>query len=66
MDLLNAYAKKWNLEINITKTKVFVLKKSNKNSGITWSINDEIVEEVDSYTYLGAKKMDRLRNMLVN
>ena len=35
MDLLSAYAKKWNSEINITKTKVLVFNKSNKTSGIT-------------------------------
>ena len=53
MDLLSEYAKKWNLEINISKTKVLIFNKSNKTSGITWSIDNEIVEEVDSYTCLG-------------
>ena len=44
------------------------LNKSNKTSGITWSIDYEIVEEVDSYTYLSLifQKMDRLKNVLVN
>ena len=53
MDLLSEYTKKWNLEINISKTKVLAFNKTNKTSGITWSIYDENVEEVDSYTYLG-------------
>ena len=53
MDLLSDYAKKWNLEINISKTKVLIFNKSNKTSGINWSIDNEIVEEVNSYTYLG-------------
>ena len=69
MDLLSENAKKWNLEINISKTKVLVFNKSNKTSGITWSIDNEILEEVDSYTYLGVifhKKMDLLKNMLMN
>ena len=68
MDLLSEYAKKWNLEINIMKTKVLIFNKSNKTSGITWCIDNEIVEEVDSYTYLGVifQKMDRLKNMLTN
>ena len=33
MDLLSAYAKKWDLKINITKTKVLSFNKPNKNSG---------------------------------
>ena len=53
MDLLSEYAKKWNLEINITKMKVLIFSKSNKTSGIAWCIDNEIVEEVDSYKYLG-------------
>ena len=32
---------------------MLVFKKSYKTSGITWSINNEIVEEVNSYMYLG-------------
>ena len=61
------YAKKWNLEINISKTKVLFFNKSNKTSRITWSIDNEIVEEVDSYTYLGVKfkKNGSLKNMLM-
>ena len=53
MDLLSEYAKKWNLEINIAKTKVLIFNKSNKTSGITWCIDNEILKEVDSCTYLG-------------
>ena len=68
MDLLSEYAKKWNLEINISKTKVLVFNKSDKTSEITWSIDNEIVEEVDSYTYFGVilKKNGLFKKMLVN
>ena len=32
---------------------MLIFNKSNKTSGITWCIDNEIVEEVDSYMYLG-------------
>jgi hypothetical protein len=53
LDKLHLYCKKWNLKVNVNKTKVVVFENRNSNTKFEWKYADKIVEIVDSYVYLG-------------
>ena len=55
INTLADYAETWNLEINTDKTKVLIFNKSTKTSNNVWKINDTVIEELTTYTYLGIK-----------
>lgn len=51
---LQAYCKKWGLSINIDKTKIMIMSSSKQNPNLfKLYIQNEILEVVDSYKYLG-------------
>ena len=50
---LHANCKKWKLEINIAKSKVMCMQKSNKPDESEFSINSTPIEKVQNYCYLG-------------
>ena len=49
------YSSKWGLKINTGKTKVCIFENRKCNSDFRWTINQEQLEVVDSFCYLGIK-----------
>lgn len=47
------YSKKWNLKINVDKTKIMVFSKGKITKVRQFAINGQTVEKVDSFRYLG-------------
>ena len=42
-------------KINVKKTKVCIFEKKKTKNNYLWSLNNEIIESVDKFTYLGIK-----------
>ena len=56
LDVLSEFCSKWELSVNLNKTKTMVFQKKNKQANkYTFKYNDEVVETVSHYTYLGMK-----------
>lgn len=55
LDSLYTYSIKWGLKININKTKICIFSKRRKNETLPWCINNETLEIVESFCYLGIK-----------
>lgn len=54
LDTLYSYCNDWKLFVDISKTKIVVFKKSGRlNKNVNWSFNDEDIEVVNQFTYLG-------------
>ena len=54
LDVLYSYCNDWKLSVNVSKTKIVVFRKSGRlNPNIKWFYNDEEVEAVNQFTYLG-------------
>ena len=53
LDSLYVYSFKWGLKINVNKTKICVFRKTKTLIEQNWYINNEEVEKVDSFCYLG-------------
>ena len=54
LDALSEYCQRWKLKINISKTKIIRFSKGKPKKTIqTFYLNNEIVELVESYVYLG-------------
>ena len=54
LDNFEIYCKKWNLTVNVQKTKVVVFRKSrNLAQNEVWSYNGQQLETVASFNYLG-------------
>ena len=49
------YSTKWGLTINVNKTKICVFEKRKQLHNMEWFINNQKVEEVDYFYYLGVK-----------
>ena len=49
------YSNTWGLTINVIKTKICDFKKRKTNHDFEWNINNEKIEEVDNFCYLGIK-----------
>ena len=47
------YSCKWGLKINVNKTKICIFEKRKRVHDVTFYINDEIIEIVNSFVYLG-------------
>ena len=47
------YCKKWHLIVSMTKTNVMVFNVKKRQNSSTFFYNNEVVEVVDSYKYLG-------------
>ena len=56
LDVLSEFCSKWGFSVNLNKTKTMVFQKKNKQANkYTFKCNDEVVETVSHYTYLGMK-----------
>lgn len=53
LNSLYMYSCNWGLKINIKKTKICVFESRKSQCNFRWTINDEIVEVVDNFCYLG-------------
>ena len=54
LNCLSEFCLRWNLKVNINKTKVIIFNKSGKIlKGFSFTFDDEIVEVVNEYKYLG-------------
>lgn len=54
INLLAQYCQLWDFQVNITKSKVMVFRKSvNQNINYNWTINGKALEVVNEYKYLG-------------
>lgn len=54
LDSLESYCKKWNLQVNINKTKIMVFRKGgNLRQNEKWTYAGEDIEIVNNFNYLG-------------
>ena len=53
LDKLNCYAKKWQMRINIKKTKAIIFNKSGKIFRTEFKLGNQPIQVTDSYVYLG-------------
>ena len=54
LDSLESYCKKWNLQVNISKTKIMVFRKGgNLRQNEKWTYAGENIEIVSNFNYLG-------------
>lgn len=53
IDCLYQYSIKWGLNINVSKTKVCIFEKRKQNCNLNFYINGEMLEIINSFTYLG-------------
>ena len=54
LDSLNSYCNRWKLKINVTKTKVIVFSKGKRKlSQFNFTIDNQHIEAVEKYKYLG-------------
>jgi hypothetical protein len=47
------YSRKWGLKINVDKTKICIFEKRKSRHNYTWFVDNEPIEIVDSFCYLG-------------
>ena len=47
------YCKKWNLKVNVNKTKIVVFKKGRLNQNIKFAYRNDNLEIVETFNYLG-------------
>ena len=55
LNRLHSYSSHWGLKVNTAKTKVCVFQKRRQNIVQVWKYNNEELEVVDSFCYLGLK-----------
>lgn len=53
LNSLYQYSCKWGLKINSSKTKICIFEKRKSICNFRWTINNEILEVVDNFCYLG-------------
>ena len=53
LSMLEKYCKQWGLEVNINKTKSLVFNKSGRLDPVKFLYNNNTIQNVRSYTYLG-------------
>ena len=53
LNKIENYCNQWCLQINITKTKIVIFNKSGKIIKQSFTLNGEILENVQAYKYLG-------------
>ena len=53
LDKLSCYAKKWQMRINIKKTKAIIFNKSGKIFRSEFKLGNQPIQVTDSYVYLG-------------
>ena len=55
LDSMDAYCKLWNLKLNAKKCKVVIFSKGKIRKKPTFTLNEQSIEIVDNYNYLGIK-----------
>lgn len=53
LDHLGQYCKKWNITVNINKTKIVIFTKKRRPFNFEFQYNGNVIEQMDSFTYLG-------------
>lgn len=53
LDNIYTYSNNWGLKINVNKTKVCIFEKRKQRHNFVWTINNEQIEEVEQFCYLG-------------
>lgn len=53
LDKLHSYCLKWNIEVNIDKTKIVVFQNGWRRCNCDCKYGNVVIEQVDSYVYLG-------------
>ena len=53
LDKLSCYAKKWQMRINVKKTKAIIFNKSGKIFRSEFKLGNQPIQVIDSYVYLG-------------
>ena len=53
LNIFNIYCEAWKLSINCSKFKVVIFSKRKMENPPLFTLNDEVIEIVDSYSYLG-------------
>ena len=51
---LKQYTKKWNLQVNMKKTKIMIFQNKGRRPRLTFRYGKEIIEETKTYKYLGS------------
>ena len=52
-NILNIYCEAWKVSINCSKSKVVIFSKRKMKNPPVFTLSDEVIEIVDSYSYLG-------------
>ena len=52
LDSIHLYSTRWELAINVAKTKICVFEKCEQRHNLEWFINNNNIEEVENFTYL--------------
>ena len=55
LNAVHQYSCKWGLKINVNKTKICIFEKRRTRCNFVWSVNEDNIEIVDSFTYLGMR-----------
>ena len=55
LNKLQKYSTEWGLRVNTKKTKICIFENRRSQQNQLWSYNDEPLEIVDSFCYLGMK-----------
>lgn len=53
LNMFNNYCLKWKLRVNTSKTKIVIFSKGRKQSNMKFTLQEEELEIVDEYKYLG-------------
>ena len=59
LNRLHIYSSHWGLKVNTAKIKVCVFQKRRQNINQVWKYNNEELEVVDSFCYLGLKVREK-------
>ena len=57
LDKVSQYCKKWGMEINTDKTKSLVFNSTGRLFPVTFMIDNQLIEKVKQYRYLGVMFM---------
>ena len=53
LNKMHSYRTEWKLNVNINKTKVMIFSKKKENCNVEFKYGKNVLEVVESYTYLG-------------
>ena len=53
LDIFQLYCENWKLKVNVKKTKVMVFSKRKTKQNLKFTLQNDVLEIVDTYSYLG-------------